>query len=222
MPPDYRVISIGTLSANLLWNERTQVRTPHATTSLICVDDMRILVNPALPASVLGGRLQERAPVRPEDITHIFLTSLAIDHRHGMPGFEEAMWLAHEPEIHFQMDRLDGLIEDAEEHADRETVDLLEQQRAVLRRVKVAPDTLATGVDLFPLPGITPGTCGLLLSQPRATVLISGDAIATAGHFERAQVLPVCADVEVAQASFKEAIEIADIIVPGRDNVILC
>ena len=35
MPVEYRIISIGTLSHNLLWKEAAAVRTPHATTSLV-------------------------------------------------------------------------------------------------------------------------------------------------------------------------------------------
>ena len=34
-------------------------------------------------------------------------------------------------------------------------------------------------------------------------------------------MLPSCIDVEQAGESFREAIEIADVIIPGRDNVLL-
>ena len=43
----------------------------------------------------------------------------------------------------------------------------------------------------------------------------------TVEHLERGQVLPSCASIEQAQESFGEAVEIADVIVPGRDNIIL-
>jgi hypothetical protein len=35
-------------------------------------------------------------------------------------------------------------------------------------------------------------------------------------------VLPECWNREQAIESFKEAIEIADVLIPGRDNVIVC
>ena len=76
-------------------------------------------------------------------------------------------------------------------------------------------------MDLFPLPGVTPGTCGLLIAQPRATVLITGDAVATAEHLELGRVLQQSEDLERARESFREAIEIADIIIPGRDNLLV-
>ncbi|MCH2133893.1 MAG: MBL fold metallo-hydrolase [Phycisphaerales bacterium] len=220
MPPEYSVISLGTLSAHPLWNESSPVRTPHATTTLIVAEDHRILVNPSLPLPVLQARMSERTPVRPEEITHVFMTSLAGDHRRGLEGFPSARWLAFDTELSHEAERLRSEMEDATAHDDQETAELISAMSAALDRVEPAGDQLAPGVDLFPLPGLTPGTCGLLISQPRATVLVSGDAVATREHLERGQVLPRCADLEQAQESFREAIEIADVIIPGRDNLL--
>ena len=90
-----------------------------------------------------------------------------------------------------------------------------------MKKCQAAPDKLAEHVDLFPMPGYTPGTCGLLLSHPNATTLIAGDAVATAEHLEQGRVLRGAYDVNQAQESFMEAIEIADVIVPGHDNLLL-
>ena len=38
---------------------------------------------------------------------------------------------------------------------------------------------------------------------------------------DRGKVLPGCHDLEKAHDSFKEAIEIADVIIPGRDNILV-
>jgi hypothetical protein len=57
--------------------------------------------------------------------------------------------------------------------------------------------------------------------QPTRTTLITGDAVATGDHLEKGQVLPGCFNREQAMESFKEAVEIADVIVPGRDNIVL-
>ncbi|MDG2423297.1 MAG: MBL fold metallo-hydrolase [Phycisphaerales bacterium] len=221
MPPEYRVISLGTLAANTLWEEAGMVRTPHATTTLIMADSCRILVNPGLPAQVLHARLGERSPIQPGEVTHVFLTSLAEDHRRGLEGFEDAIWLAHEPELLHTRSQLEQAVEDARSHADDETVAICKARLAPLASIKPAPDQIVQGVDLFPLPGVTPGTCGLLLSQPRATVLVAGDAVPTSEHLEQGKVLPSCEDLEQARESFKEAIEIADVIVPGRDNILV-
>jgi glyoxylase-like metal-dependent hydrolase (beta-lactamase superfamily II) len=90
---------------------------------------------------------------------------------------------------------------------------------AVLQNCKPAPDSLAQGVDLFPLPGVTPGLTGLIVSETNSTTLIVGDAIATVEHLERGSVLKNCYDYEKAQESFREAIEIADVLILGRDNL---
>jgi glyoxylase-like metal-dependent hydrolase (beta-lactamase superfamily II) len=71
------------------------------------------------------------------------------------------------------------------------------------------------------MPGVTPGMCGLLLEDPRHTTLICGDAVLTEEHLERGQVAPWSADIAKATESFAEAVEIADLLVPGRDNVMV-
>src|SRR5690606_15137095 len=89
---------------------------------------------------------------------------------------------------------------------------------ALLKRFAPAPDRLAPHVDLFPLPGFSPGTCGLLLPQSQTTTLIAGDAVATVEHLEQGRVLPHCYDVEQARESLLEAVEIADFITPRHDS----
>ncbi len=98
---------------------------------------------------------------------------------------------------------------------------MLEAEIALLKKCKTAPDKLAPQVDLFPLPGYTPGTCGLLLAHATATTVIAGDAVATSEHLERGQVLKGAFDIEAAQESLVEVLEIADYIVPGHDNIVL-
>jgi hypothetical protein len=61
----------------------------------------------------------------------------------------------------------------------------------------------------------------ILLPLPKQTILIAGDTVATQEHLEKGSVLQNCADIELAKESFLESVEIADIIIPGRDNVIL-
>jgi len=80
-------------------------------------------------------------------------------------------------------------------------------------------DKLADQVDLFPLFGYTPGTCGLLVASPTSTTLIAGDAVPTQDHFLAGQLLPDTFDLQQAQESLREVYEIADLIVPGHDNI---
>jgi glyoxylase-like metal-dependent hydrolase (beta-lactamase superfamily II) len=86
---------------------------------------------------------------------------------------------------------------------------------------RIAEQSLAPGVDLFPLPGITPGLCGLIIDTGDLTTLICGDALATSEHYAQRKVLPLPYNLEQAKASFAEAMQIADILIPGRDNLLI-
>lgn len=216
---EYRIISIGALAANPLWDEKSPVRTGHATTTLLASGQARVLVDPSLPPQALLARLGERTKLKPAEVTHVFLTSFDPDRRRALGAFEHAAWLMHEAERDAAGASLRAMLAEAVESGDRDLIALHERALAQLGRFQAAPDTIAPHVDLFPLPGVTPGLCGLLLAQPASTVLICGDAVATQDHLSQGKVLPHCADLAQAQESFREAIEIADVVVPGRDNV---
>jgi glyoxylase-like metal-dependent hydrolase (beta-lactamase superfamily II) len=213
---DYRVISIGTLSRHPLWNEGGAVRTPHATTTLIRSGDRTIIVDPALPPQVIGARLFERSGLLPAAVTDVFLTNFRPAHRGGLAAFDAARWWISETERE-TVGR--ELLMRFEGESDHQVQSLLKSEIALLKRIQPASDSLAEHVDLFPLPGFTPGTTGLLLPLPTATVLIASDAVPTVEHLERGQVLAGAYDIQQAQESLREAIEIADWIIPGHDNI---
>lgn len=220
-PAAVRVISIGTLPANPLWDEPAQVRTGHATTSLIKVGNKAILVDPGLPDQFITARLYERAGMRAKDVTHVYLTSFRPEVRRGITAFEHAQWWIAHPEREGVGVPLVGELQKAVADGDEDMKAALELDVAILRRCDAAPDRLAPGVDLFPLPGVTPGLTGLLIASQRATLLITGDAVPTVEHLERGMVLPTCANVTQARESFAEAVEIADEMILGRDNWVL-
>lgn len=231
---DFRIISIGALGAHPLWNERTPARTGHATTTLIRSGDAIIIVDPGLPAPALKARLGERAGISPDKVTHVFLTSFHPEARRGITLFEHADWMLSEQEretvgvpIAQSLGRLAETAEVAKQagepmHEDQQTMlEVLQRDISVLARTQAAPDSIAEHVDLFPLPGYSPGTCGLLLAGSTHTTLICGDAIPTVEHLEQGKVMPGGADREKALSSFGEAIEIADLLIPGRDNLLI-
>lgn len=236
---DFTIISIGAMAANPLWEERSAVRTGHATTTLVRTkslddgDPVVILVDPGLPEPALIARLHERAGLTPDAITQVFLTTFHPENRRAITAFPDATWLISPREreaagvpLAQSLGRLAETQQAAEaagevfDNDQATMLDVLRQDVAVLQRCLPAPDKLAEGVDVFPLPGVTPGCTGLLLSG-RETTLICGDAVATAGHVDQGKVLPNCTDREQAKESFEEAIEIADLLVPGRDNVLV-
>src|SRR5438552_18759371 len=156
------IISIGTLSRNRLWNETEVVRTAHATTTLIRADNKNILVDPGLPAPAIAARLHERSGLRPEQINTVFLTNFRLAHRRGLDAFKHAKLLIHEFEQQSAKRHLERLIDEAPEaDIDRK---LMQDELALLDRFSPADDKLAEQVDLFPLFGYTPGTCGLFVS----------------------------------------------------------
>jgi glyoxylase-like metal-dependent hydrolase (beta-lactamase superfamily II) len=213
------IISIGALSRNRLWNETENVRTAHATTSLIRTDKQTILVDPGLPPPALKARLNERVGMSPQQIDIVFLTNFRPANRAGLALFTEAKLLIHENEQSFVSGQLEQLIQDApEEDEDRKH---FEAELKLLESFRPADDKLAPGVDLFPLFGHTPGTCGLLVASPATTILVAGIAVPTLDHFLAGQVLPEAHDIAAAQESMREVYEIADLIVPGHDNVFL-
>jgi glyoxylase-like metal-dependent hydrolase (beta-lactamase superfamily II) len=204
------VVSIGTLARNLLWNEASAVRTAHATVSLIRTGKDVILVDPGLPPVALGARLAERMNLKPAQVTHVFLTHVGPATTAGLELFEHATWYCSEAELTHLRNQMRGYDGDDPRRA---AID------GLLRRVEPAPDQVGRQVDLFPLAGVTRGTCGLLVAGAVNATLVTGPAVATLDHFLAGQVLPESADVEQAKSSLQEVYEIADLVVPGFDNV---
>lgn len=231
---DLRIISIGTLSAHPLWDERTPVRTGHATTTLVQSEGANIIIDPGLPAPALNARMSERTKLRPKDITHVFLTSFNPECRRGIELFDQAKWLLSEREresigvpLAHSLARLAETRDLAESTGEefgedqRGMLAVLQRDVAILARCEAAADSIAPGVDLFPLPGFSAGLCGVLVNEPTRTTLVCGDAVPTLEHLMQGKVLPTCADREQALESFQEAVEIADVLVLGRDNLTL-
>lgn len=221
MPPNHRIISIGALASHPFWNEKGDVRPGHATTTLVRSGDATILVDPSLPPKVLEPRLHERSGLRPADITHVFLTCLHPLHRRGIALFEKAQWLVAEAEREAIGVHLVHQMHEAHGAGDQSLAQTLGQEIAFVQRCHAAPDQLAEGVSLFPLPGVTPGMSGLLIATVSATALVCGDAILTEEHLAEGRLHSPCHDIEKARESFGEAVEIADVLVLGRDNAVL-
>jgi glyoxylase-like metal-dependent hydrolase (beta-lactamase superfamily II) len=218
---EVRVISIGALAAHRLRGERAPVRTGHATTTLITAGDRRILVDPGLPGAAVAARLDERTGLTPGDITDVFLTTFKPDTMRGIGAFESASWWIHEPEREGVGVPLLMKVQEAAEAGEKDLQEALGRDAAILQKCRPAPDSLVPGVDLFPSPGVSPGACGLLVAEARMTTLVCGDAVATIEHIEQGKVLESAVDLDQARESFQEAIEIADLLIPGRDNITL-
>jgi len=216
---DVRIVSIGTLAANPFWSESSPVRTGHATCTLIRTGDRVILVDPGLPSPALRAKLFERSGLEPEAITHVFLTSFRPDVFRGIELTPRATWWVAQDEREGVGVPLAQQLRRAADEGDTDTAQALERDVALLSRCEPAPDELGEGVSLFPLPGVTPGLCGVLIAAPRHTLVIAGDSVPTVEHLEHGRIPDRHADRERALDSLREVVEIADLVIPGRDGL---
>lgn len=198
------ILSIGALARNLLWNETVGRRSQHSTCTLIRSEKRTIIVDPGLPAPALAARIFERTGLTPSSITDVFLTHVANDSVAGLELFESARWFCSPTEL-----------EMISERAGREGKSALTE---LVSKLRAMPDALESGIDLYPLPGFSSGTAGLLIASPVTTTLITGPAVASIDHFLAGQVLPDCINIAAAKESLQEVYDIADTIIPGYDN----
>jgi glyoxylase-like metal-dependent hydrolase (beta-lactamase superfamily II) len=217
MSVSFHIVSIGCLSKNRFWAEAEAVRPSHATTTLIRSGDKTILVDPSLPGELLGQVLHQRTGLKPEQIDVVFLTCFRPIHRRGLGLFPHAEVVMGENEIESVSAHLTGLTEGGLENPDARA--LVESEQQILSLIKPAPDRFTPQVHLFPAYGATAGSCALLLTPPTRTIAVTGDAVLTTDYYDAGMVFNHSFDTEAAKESLTELIEIAEIVVPGHDNV---
>ena len=200
------VLAIGSLAKNKYWNEKSPVRQEFATATLVRSGDVVLVVDPGWPAEVLRAALYYRAGLEPQAVTHVFLTHFDPAHMGGIGLFEKAKWKMYEEEIRYA---------EAEVAAGA-------PERAALARLAPAPVKFAPGVDLFPTFGHTPGHASVLVYTALETLVIAGDVVLTRDHFEHGDLGESPWDLAKAKVSLQDVAEIADIIIPGHDNLLLC
>jgi glyoxylase-like metal-dependent hydrolase (beta-lactamase superfamily II) len=194
------ILHIGTLSRNPYWNDKVPKRPAVATMSLLTDGDKTVLVDPGLPPELIAAALDQRCGKSPEDIDFVFLTNRRPAHVRGLSALPNAKALMFEREI--------------EQWAGDP-----EAPRQMLERVRPAPERVTERIHLFPTPGPTRGHCSLLVLSATANIMVAGDAVLTRDHYEHGAVYEKCDDREAAKESLAEVIELADVIIPGHDNI---
>jgi len=197
------VLAIGTLAENRFWNENVPVREEFATTVLVRSEETVLVVDPAWPDEVLQAVLFYRTGLRPEAVTHVFLTHVDPAHLRGINLFPDARWMAYEEEILYARAELRG-----DENLD-----------PIIRNLTDVPEKIAAGIDIFPTPGHSPGHTSIMVNTPTDCTFVTGDAILSRDHLEHGDLGPTLYDRDKAEESFAEIIEIADFVVPGHDNL---
>lgn len=194
------VVHIGCLSRNHYWNEKVPKRTPIATMTLLTDEGRRILVDPGLPAELVPVALDQRTGLAPDAIEAVFLTNRREAHLRGAAALPNAtIWMfEREIESWAKTGGIPAWLED---------------------RLRPAPERLTERIHIFPTPGPTEGHCSLLVASPVANILVAGDAVCGKDHFEHGAIWDKSDDKDAALDSLKEIIELADVVVPGHDNI---
>lgn len=221
MAVEYTIVSIGTMESNLLWEEKGKVRNGHLTTTLVTDEDRTILVDPSLPGEILEARFNERTGKTLDSVTDVFCTTLHPSCRRGLPSLVGANWWCSETELVDFNRHLTQLAETVD-RLDGADAQYIESERDIIGRFRCTPDKFSSQVGIFPLPGYSPGCAGLLLTPTTHTILITGPAATTQGHINRGMVWENCQDRDMAKESLVEILEIADVIIPGFDNIMFC
>lgn len=205
----FDLIVIGHLKWNPYFNERPD-QPPRGdpstcTSTLICGTEKngqpyRLLVDSTLrnAAEDYYFDLNRRTGLAPEDITHCFITHEHFDHQIGASYFPEARWMAAEPVA-------EKLVHSA--HIDG-------------KRVQGVRGEFLPGLFALPLPGHTDDLHGLAFICDGFRVVVAADGVMTRAHY-REETTMFERDAVQAMMSIRHLKEIADLVVPGHDNVIV-
>jgi glyoxylase-like metal-dependent hydrolase (beta-lactamase superfamily II) len=172
-----------------------------AAVTLLRKRDMRVLVDSGWPRTRtrLVTGLAERG-VQPHQITHVLHTHLHIDHAANHPILTEAVLLASKTEFSWADELYHNLVRDEDDigfirsvfpelsgAALEGAVAFIQVARRICRKdlfsrwdeIQFYEDIgLPEGLAVMPLPGHTPGQCGIIVSNAEP-VLIVGDALTT-------------------------------------------
>jgi len=172
-----------------------------AAVTLLRQRDLLVLVDSGWPRTrtQLVTALAEHG-VQPQDITHVLHTHLHLDHAANHPILTEAVLLASKAEFAWADGLYRNLIADEDDihfilsvfpklsgAALEQAVAFIQVARRICRRdlfsrwdeIQFYEDHgLPEGLSVMPLPGHTPGHCGIVVSNPEP-VLMVGDALTT-------------------------------------------
>ena len=169
MSLQWKTLTLGHLSRNKFWGESdaAQYHSVVATTTLVQTEGVNILVDPTLPVEQTEALLRLHAGLGREDIHIVYATHYHGDHRVDADKYPNAKQYMSAASL-----------QDAQA-----AIEEVRKGRGVpafvvgLEKFLPAPEQLAPGVALYPLPGHTDGNTGLMLTAREGSVLLAGDTI---------------------------------------------
>lgn len=210
MPLQWKTLTLGHLSRNKFWGESdtAQYHSVVATTTLVQTDGVNILVDPTLPIAQTEALLRLHAGLGRADIHMVYATHFHGDHRVDAADYPNAKLYMSAATL------ADG----------QAALEEVKQGRGIpafvagLDKFSPAPQTLAPGVQLYPLPGHTDGNTGLMLDAPEGKVLLAGDTIMGEEYFCAGEGYWFNTSAEKTHASIIQASKDADLVVPGHGD----
>ncbi len=197
----WSVITIGNLSRNRYWGEPDDkaFRSVICTSTLISGDGFRLLVDPSCSAKDdMARELDRRTGLKLDNITAIFITHEHADHVAGLEHFQKATWYAGAP-----------------------VAEILNADKKFTRKIEPAPSTLFGSIEVIPTPGHTQGHHSLRFDSGGKSIVVAGDAVATADFWRERRAFYNAVDAALARKTMDHLAKIAAIIIPGHDNYIL-
>ena len=201
MAKQWDIVTIGHLSRNRYWgeSEAKPYRPALCTCTLVRGDGFRLLVDPSVAdGEQMAFELFRRSGLRPQEISHVFLTHAHGDHHAGLRHFAQASWLA--------ADGVATTINDSANHP---------------RRVEPVANRLLDAIDVVHAPGHTADHHCLRFDCDGLSIVIAGDAVMTRDFWRDRAGFFNSVDPELAARTIQRVTDIADIIVPGHDNCIV-
>jgi N-acyl homoserine lactone hydrolase len=180
---------------------------------LVRADDGRTLVYDSAHA---GRRLRlldalSRHDVDPDRVDVVAASHAHWDHVQNFDVFGRADLVAHVDELTY------AAAPDPADHATPAwTKALFTAARGVVDGEEVLP-----GVRALHLPGHTPGSLGLAVETAEGIAVLSGDAVASSGAALAGFCPNVFFDADLADASLRRVVELADVVYPGHDRPFL-
>ncbi len=201
--PKWKIVTLGYRNENVDGEEGTHPPIQGCTSTLIEVENRRIVVDPGLDSiQDYATTLFHQTGYNPDEIDTVFLTHFHANHRRSLHLFRKSVWLMSRSEIRWR-----------QKHDETN-----EEERDVLARIVPAEEHALPGVELVPTPGHTHGSTSLLFETREGMIVAAGDAALTFEHFEDRHVSEHAEDIKEAKRSIDRIAKMADLVIPGHEN----